>query len=153
MLNNITIIMNPDYSFMQTGYSNENNDKEIKYNIISMYMIFTEDALKISDIYTDHVGGKIIKEIDILKSLKIRAINGEKFWNQPNIQNRLIEMKNEITQIMDDSEYESELEDNEDIEYIEEIEDIEVSENNILNQNCNCEICIVFNSINDLWLQ
>jgi hypothetical protein len=133
-----------DFSFLKTGTHSENNYEEtILKQALSMYMIFTEDALKLAGVYTVHLGGKLVKEDVILKALKIRAFNGEMFWNQPGIQQRLKETEDELNDLLDE----------------ETSENLEVSETEItqemldfkLKTDCLCVLCKNFNEIESNW--
>lgn len=125
------------YSFLKSGFC-ETDNNDILVEIMSIYMIFTEDALKISGLYTEHLNKQLVTDDVILKSLKIRAYKGEIFWNQPGMQQRIKKMEETLKNIMNGEETEE--------EYEEEFVEMDVE-----NKNCNCELCQLFLTIDEKW--
>jgi 3'-phosphoadenosine 5'-phosphosulfate sulfotransferase (PAPS reductase)/FAD synthetase len=125
-----------DYSFMQTGFSNETIPSEEIINLASIFMIFTEDALKISGIYTIHGGRKVVTTKDIVKALKIRTIHNDTFWNLPNTKERLEKMVKNLNET-EESESEDEMG-----------EEINEEDNSII---CNCYVCSLFHTVDADW--
>lgn len=127
-----------EYNFLKTGSGSmsesECNEDFIK-NMMSIYMVFAEDAMRIAGNFTTHLNGTVVTEENIAKAMKIRAINGDMFWNQPNTQARLDEMKNALSGDYDSSENEE-----------------TYAETETIVNNCNnCEMCVIFDTIDSKW--
>lgn len=133
---------NNDYAFMKTGENIEidNNNEDTILRILSIYTIFTEDALKIAGYYTNHTGRRTITVDDISNSLKIRAYNSSYFWNRSNIQDQINSVYEELKN--DNQEYDEK-------SCIDTVENYIQEYNKI--PNCKCDICNVFNDINNKW--
>ena len=92
-----------DFSFLKTGtYNDKSYEETLLKKALSVYLVFTEDALRLAGMYTIHLGGKLVREDAILKALKIRAYNGSVLWNQPNMQQRLTDAEDELDELLDE---------------------------------------------------
>ncbi len=137
--------------FLKSGLFEENvhdlkdlNDDDLVINIISMYMVFIEDSIKIASSYSKHLGRAVISEKTTLRALKIRALHGEEFWNQSNIQNRIANIRLELKTYEDNSEEEED----EDEEYI-----FSFAPDAAGFSTCKCDVCKIFYNIDELWLK
>lgn len=131
-----------DYDFLRTGNNTQHTDDGEEYvkNMMSVYMVFAEDATKIAAQYTEHLNMRVVSEKNISKAMKIRAINSEVFWNQPGVLERLNSMK----RILETDDDEDTLDD--ETEYCEDYEEVQQIE-------CagNCDFCALFDSIEEKW--
>lgn len=128
-----------DYSFMQTGNNQNTDQKRLQETIVdvaSMVVVFTEDAIKLAELYVQHSNRTIIAKNDIAKALKVRSYCGDTFWNLPNVQERLQNAKEFIVNNLD--------EDDEELDTTNDFEQYTDSP-------CNCEICIRMKQINQQW--
>jgi len=132
-----------DYGFMKTGFNNDNNDNNdnnCMEILNSMLIVFTEDAIKIADIYTEHSNREIITPLDIKKALKVRSYYGEHFWKLPDVQERIKELI--------DSQKETDCSDCSSMD-IEEEEDVDEM---YALSTCKCNICEYVNNIEEQWV-
>jgi len=147
---------------MQTGFNNGADDtwatNYINEHII-LLTIFMEDAMKLATTYSEHAGRQGIHSTDIILALKTRAIFGDAFWNNPNIQERINDIRNEV---INDDDLEEMNDDN--LEEFEEFEeDNEMNDGDEMNisqveepwtkSNHNCPICEALNDVDTKWDQ
>lgn len=133
-----------DFSFLKTGtYDDKSYEETILKQALSLYMVFTEDAMRIAGAYVVHLGGKVVKDVPMMKALKIRALHGDTFWNQPGLQQRLKDTEKELNELLDE----------------ETSENLHIAEAPLtkemldfqLRTDCPCDLCKCFNEINDKW--
>lgn len=127
-----------DYSFMQTGNSMNDMQKQEEeeiYNIASVITVFMEDAIRIASFYTEHSGRSIVAKEDIQKALKLRAYYGDSFCDIERVQ----QCKEELKQYNSDDEEEHCQEEHCQEEYRESL--------------CSCVLCVKMKNINAQWNQ
>lgn len=105
-------------------------------DIISLIGVFAEDAVMVAEIYTKHSNRTIITKKDMQMALQTRAYHSQTFWSLPNINQRLLEMKEFLKQPDSDSDYE--------IDTTDETE-------SITQNTCTCEVCSMMNNIEEDW--
>ena len=153
---------------IQTGYSQdaENNlQQKIQDDIITTVGVFTKDAAELAGTYCLHSGRNSVTIKDIELGLKTRAYYGDMFWNRPDIQQKINEMKIFLNEPGSESESESETETEYDDNYNDDYDDNyndddddEMEEVNEDSQNtafvqstCSCAICMTLNEIIPKW--
>jgi hypothetical protein len=113
-------------------------------DIISLFMVFTEDAMRLAEGYTKHMNNTLVTEQNILKSLKLRAVNGVSFWNREGIEQKINHFNEMIETLINESEDETEDEDESELEDETEGETEECP-------NIGCSLCKSFNEIDDIF--
>lgn len=148
-----------DYSFMKSGSGNgtyqdnsENNlDKKTENDILSLILVFIEDATKLSVTYSNHANRNKATVKDLSLALKVRAFHGDEFWNLPDVQEKIqsaqdfINEEEEYTESNEDEDMEISNDDADNME-AEEEEYIEFSLS-----SCTCKICKDMNEIDSKW--
>lgn len=130
---------NTDYTFMKSGFDNTHVDdeNELKKNIASILVHFTENALKSAAIYTKHCKRSVVTVEDIKRGMMLEAFL---FGHRQNTGEKVNEIKRELF----DQELTSEDED--ELDYIDSDEDELFSLS-----KCECGMCKSFNTVYDRW--
>lgn len=126
---------------MKTGILNEplqNTPDETLLNFMSVFSLFTEDALLISANYSKHSGRNLVGTEDIIYGLKTRFKHKNVFEQKENILQRLNGIKEELISdpghnITDDLPFSEE----KDVEFVK--------------STCNCETCQMVNDTIENW--
>ena len=130
---------NTDFSFMKSGFDNTPLDEEdMKKNIVSILVHFTENAIKSAAIYVKHCKRNVVTTEDIKRGMMLEAFL---FGRRENAGQKVEEIKREIFGIEEDDD-----EDFEDLEFAEEDEKVQFTES-----EHNCGMCKCFNTIYDRW--
>jgi len=79
-----------DYTFMKTGTGGISTEPDMSY-ILVLLTIFTEDAMKLCDVYVTHENRNIVTKNDTVRALQVRAFYGTEFWSRPDIQEKIEE--------------------------------------------------------------
>ena len=131
-----------NFSFLKTGtYNDKSYEETLLKKALSLYMVFTEDALRIAGTYTVHLGGKLVREDVILKSLKLRAYS--MLWNQPGMQQRLKDAETELDELLEDEGNETMA-----------VAEAPITQEMLdfkLKDDCSCELCKIFNEVDVKW--
>ena len=129
---------NTDFTFMKSGFDNTPLDEDdMKKNIASILVHFTENALKSSAIYVKHCKRNVVTIEDIKRGMMLEAFL---FGRRTNTGEKVEAIKREIFGEEVDSD------DEEEIEFADEDEEVEFTES-----KCDCGICKCFNTIYDRW--
>lgn len=127
---------------MKTGILNESSQTkpdETILNFMSVFTLFTEDALLISSRYSKHSGRDLVGTEDIIYGLKTRFKYKNIFEQQNNVLQRLNEIK---TEFVSNNDYNI-------------IDDLNISETekdvNFIESKCECEVCKMFNDTIKNW--
>ena len=130
---------NTDFSFMKSGFDNTPLDEEdMKKNIVSILVHFTENAIKSAAIYVKHCKRNVVTTEDIKRGMMLEAFL---FGRRENAGQKVEEIKREIFGIEEDDD-----EDFEDLEFAEEDEKVQFTES-----EHDCGMCKCFNTIYDRW--
>jgi hypothetical protein len=133
---------------LSTGNSQVSNDQWADNYIketTAMAGLFWEDAMKIAAIYCMHAGRFMVLLKDTELALKTRAYHGDEFWNRNDTSQRLVEMKQLLSEPESESESESE-------EMEAESEEMEADdEENFIKSECTCVLCTTLNNIEEKW--
>ena len=129
---------NTDFTFMKSGFDNTPLDEDdMKKNIASILVHFTENALKSSAIYVKHCKRNVVTIEDIERGKMLEAFL---FGRRSNTGEKVEAIKREIFGEEVDSDHEEE------IEFADEDEEVEFTESKF-----DCGICKCFNTIYDRW--
>jgi len=165
--------MSDDYTFMKTGQQDSKTVPDLDY-VMTLLTIFTEDALKLCDVYVTHENRTIVTKIDTIKALQVRAYYGTEFWSRPDIQEKIEETKmflkdlnrsieqEEINRIHEIQEHEQDLEEEDHDENKNTESESETSETETETSSleeivetefglCSCDICHKMNNIHLHW--
>jgi len=160
-----------NYKFMRSGLSESTGSgtgtgPDLEH-ILVLLTIFSEDAMKLCDVYVTHENRSIVTKNDTVKALQVRAYYGTEFWARPDIQEKIEETTIFLKDLSDKIEgeeindkkqeqeqnikLESEIESDSDSSY----EDLVLEEAMIYSTNygytCSCEICHRMNNIHLYW--
>jgi hypothetical protein len=128
-----------DFSFMKSGFDNTPLDEDdMKKNIVSILIHFTENAIKSAAIYVKHCNRNVLTTEDIKRGMMLEAFL---FGRRENAGQKVEEIKREIFGIEEEDD-----EDFEDLEFAEEDEKVQFTES-----EHDCGMCKCFNSIYDRW--
>ena len=129
---------------MKTGILNEEpivRQDETMLNFMSVFSLFTEDALVISSKYTQHSGRNVVVTDDIIYGLKTRFKHRSFYEQQENVLQRLNEIKTELTQ---DPDYDV-------FDDTETISTDDETSGSFIKSNCKCETCRMVNDTIQTW--
>ena len=129
---------NSDFSFMKSGFDNSPLDEEdMKKNIASILVHFTENALKSAAIYVKHCKRNVVTIEDIKRGMMLEAFL---FGRRTNTGEKVEAIKREIfgEEVNSDDE--------EEVEFAEKDEEAEFTES-----KCECGMCQCFNTIYERW--
>ena len=130
---------NTDYSFMKSGFNNvlgTSNDN--KTTIQSIFLGFTEFAMKDATTYVEHCGRNVVLKEDIKLGLMTETF---KFLKRNNKQEKVQNWREYLNNPSDNEEdYESD-------------EDVIVNDQEEVFKysKCKCDLCFNFNSIENFW--
>jgi hypothetical protein len=129
---------NTDYSFMKSGFNNVvGTDNDTKKTIQSIFLGFTEFAMRDASIYVAHSNRNMVLKEDIKLGLMSETF---KFLNRENKQQTVQNWK----QFLNDPEEDDENDEEDDIIVNDEDEEFSYSK-------CECELCQNFNGIEIFW--
>ncbi len=131
--------MSENYSFMRTGIQNDQIQENKILDAAAIVSIFMEDAMKIAEMFTVHSGQNVISKDATIRALKIRAILGETFWQQPGMLQRLEDVKKFLTEKEDCT-----MEEDEDVTLVE-------TETAWVDPLCQCTLCNTFKEVPLRW--
>ena len=142
---------NPDYSFMKTGFdirNMQNNTEELRKDIASMVVSFSEYALRTAGIYVTHGQRRTVTREDIRRALMLEVFL---FLNRGDLAQKISNVRAELFQDDEsDSDDESEPSD--------EILDAsgnppatDASEQPFVENSCSCALCSAINNIHVKW--
>lgn len=80
------------------------SEEEFILNIGTYLTIYSEDSLKLAEIYTKHANRQIVTGEDMKRALMLRAIKSEDYINQIDFCNTFEEVKNDIKEFYTDSD-------------------------------------------------
>ena len=108
---------NTDFSFMKTGFIDENiykiSNKE-KSEILSVLVIYMENAIKIAEKYVILNNRKLITNVDIILSLKSQALDNFEIWEKEETKKSLYDTYNKIFNELEESHDDEEDDEDED---------------------------------------
>ena len=166
-----------NYIFMKSGQDLEKKQIDLE-NIMVLLTIFTEDALKLCDVYVTHENRTIVTRADTIKALQVRAYYGTEFWTRPDIQEKIEETSKYLKELKEQQEQQEQHEQidkkfkidkqedkKEEIKKEEKLDslseyssdlseycsDIELYEDIFQNNICTCDICQKMNSVHFYW--
>ena len=132
-----------DYSFMKSGFNNVSdietlsNDDKCKY--MSAMTIYIQEAIKISEKFVKYTNRETITTDDIIKSLKVQALDNNDIWDTEDTKNRLFIEYNYFKKYFDGEELSDE--DLSSEELSDEDEDKELSEQKEIKSDKNNNCC------------
>ena len=130
---------NTDYSFMKSGFNNVlGTSSDTKTTIQSIFLGFTEFAMKDAATYVEHCGRNIVLKEDIKLGLMTETF---KFLKRNNNQEKVQNWREYLNNPSDNEEdYESD-------------EDVIVNDQEevFTYSKCKCNLCFNFNSIENFW--
>lgn len=158
---------------LKTGYSvdseNQYQDQyqeQLLKDLIVIIGVFIEDASELASIYCVHSGRNSVTTKDVELGLKTRAFHGDIFWNSPDIQQKIAEMKEflynveneevdeEMSEEMSEEmneEMNEEMSEEMNEEMSEEVNE-EMSEGTqFIQSTCTCQVCTSLNEIVEKW--
>ena len=129
---------NTDYSFMKSGFNNVvGTDNDTKKTIQSIFLGFTEFAMRDASTYVEHSNRNMVLKEDIRLGLMSETF---KFLKRENNQQTVQNWK----QFLNESEEEDENYEEDDIIVNDEEEEFSYS-------TCKCKLCQNFNNIEIFW--
>ena len=94
---------------MRTGF-HQDTENEMANTFIDNHMIllaiFLEDSMRLAASYCEHAGRRGVTSTDINLAMMVRAVHGPEFWNRPDIQQKIEETRQGLSE-MSDSESEA----------------------------------------------
>jgi hypothetical protein len=141
---------------MTTGYAPDSQDSlsdDFVNETLVLLTVFSEDSLRLGAVYYTHAGRTYCSDRDIGLALKTRALHGEKFWELPEVQERISQITEEFKEDENQmEEVEAELEDDENqMEEVEaELED-DFEHEQWTVSSCSCTVCNMMNDIEGEW--
>lgn len=130
---------------MKTGFNlvqNTNEAAELKKNITTMVVLFSQKALRAAAIYVSHSNRNIVVTEDIKRGMMLETFI---FYKDP----KLLEEMKQVKENIYDNDLLSTVEDGLADDMDEIITDDEPGE--YTENNCNCPICSSFNTIKARW--
>ena len=128
---------NTDYSFMKSGFNNVlGTSNDTKTTIQSIFLGFTEFAMKDAATYVEHCGRNVVLKEDIKLGLMTETF---KFLKRNNNQEKVQNWR-EYLNNPSEEDYESD-------------EDVIVNDQEevFTYSKCKCDLCFNFNSIENFW--
>jgi hypothetical protein len=145
---------------LTSGYSQYADDQYQQYYLNEMMVmlgVFTEDATRLAGLYCLHSGRNSVTKEDMELALKTRAYHGDTFWNRNDIQQKIAEMRQFLSEPTSDSEDEYESDHEYNYENTNEGEMSELSDEEMedaegfIKSECTCELCTTLNEIQEKW--